>query len=429
MSDNGARRILAKLLSPNDNSKNQIYLGGDFGVTNLIPAGNPVAATSGTHKHPIFKAALDFGWLDDEGRVFTAPNAQLILYPQYPEVRMSGFLAGASWAPSDLLSVRERGRVLLIGVSDSGKVLGYAAGSDSLLAREIEALRGLPEAGVFLDLGATDTKLTGDAKGQLLSALCAISQRGWIESWRLGSNGERLPCSGSNCVGVTLESELGITPNGRAEPDFLGWEVKALTVSRLDAPRPAAVTLMTPEPTGGDYVEKGVEQFIRRYGYPDKRGRENRLNFGGIHRVGLRHPTTKLLLEVDGYDSETDTMLRTDGRLALTTTSGRVAASWDFPSLLKHWNRKHARAVYVPANGRASEGREYRYGQRVLLAEGTDYLAFLAAVSGGIVYYDPGIKLEQSNGKFTTKRRSQWRVAGRALNNLYRHTAAVDTCS
>ena len=39
MRQNGAERIYAKKLAPNDNSKNQIYLGGDFSVLNIIPHG------------------------------------------------------------------------------------------------------------------------------------------------------------------------------------------------------------------------------------------------------------------------------------------------------------------------------------------------------------------------------------------------------
>ena len=33
----GAVRLYAKKLAPNDNSKNQIYLGGDFSALNVIP--------------------------------------------------------------------------------------------------------------------------------------------------------------------------------------------------------------------------------------------------------------------------------------------------------------------------------------------------------------------------------------------------------
>ena len=58
MRDRGARRLLVKVLSRNDNSKHQIYLGGDLGVLNIIPAGEPVAGTSGKMGNPIFKAPL-----------------------------------------------------------------------------------------------------------------------------------------------------------------------------------------------------------------------------------------------------------------------------------------------------------------------------------------------------------------------------------
>jgi hypothetical protein len=54
---------------------------------------------------------------------------------------------------------------------------------------------------------------------------------------------------------------------------------------------------MTPEPTGGYYKTAGVEAFIRKYGYPDmtgQAGRQDRLNFGGIHRIDKYHERTGL---------------------------------------------------------------------------------------------------------------------------------------
>ena len=37
LGQHGASRVYVKALSPNDNSKNQIYLGGDFSALNIIP--------------------------------------------------------------------------------------------------------------------------------------------------------------------------------------------------------------------------------------------------------------------------------------------------------------------------------------------------------------------------------------------------------
>ena len=112
MRDHGADRIYAKKMSPNDNSKNQVYLGGGFGALNIIPHGEIITDTRpmAGSKQDRPKARVNFFWLDTDGR-HPAPDAQLILYPDYPEVRMSGFLKGCKAAPSNLMTVRDPGRV------------------------------------------------------------------------------------------------------------------------------------------------------------------------------------------------------------------------------------------------------------------------------------------------------------------------------
>ena len=91
--DVGCTRLYAKLLADNDNSKNQIYFGQDFKALNLFPNDGIAAAESGK-SGSIFKAKLQFKWLLEDGATVPAHGAQLILYPQYPEVRFSGFLRG-----------------------------------------------------------------------------------------------------------------------------------------------------------------------------------------------------------------------------------------------------------------------------------------------------------------------------------------------
>lgn len=149
MRDHGVRRLLVKFLSPNDNSKNQVYLGGDLGVVNVIPAGAPVAGTTGAHAEPIFKAPLSLSWLDDEGQAHAAPHAQLILYPQYPEVRMSGFLKSAAWAPRELMTVRGEDRILLLGITGADSIIAYAAAADSRVANELRARPSVEAEGVL----------------------------------------------------------------------------------------------------------------------------------------------------------------------------------------------------------------------------------------------------------------------------------------
>jgi hypothetical protein len=80
MSHEDVRRLYAKVLAPNDNSKNQPYFGGDFSVLNILPAGSAQSSKSSSTDASIFKTKLDFAWLSDDGSVHPAPHAQLILY-------------------------------------------------------------------------------------------------------------------------------------------------------------------------------------------------------------------------------------------------------------------------------------------------------------------------------------------------------------
>src|SRR5947209_5977292 len=87
----GCKRLYIKELAENDNSKNQVYLGPDFQAVNILP-NTGIYAEPG--KEGLMKANLDFAWINGEGHLNIAPHAKLILYPQYPEVRFSGFLLG-----------------------------------------------------------------------------------------------------------------------------------------------------------------------------------------------------------------------------------------------------------------------------------------------------------------------------------------------
>lgn len=98
MTEHGADRILFKCLAENDNSKQQIYFGGSFEALNQIPFGE-VYPDNINGKVPNYKAAVQFYWISYEGQIECAPKAQLILYPKYPEVRLSGFLQYCSIAP------------------------------------------------------------------------------------------------------------------------------------------------------------------------------------------------------------------------------------------------------------------------------------------------------------------------------------------
>lgn len=422
----GASRVYAKKLSPNDNSKNQVYLGGGFSALNVIPHGEVYTDTRtlAGSKRDRPKANVRFFWVDGEGK-HPAPSAQLILYPDYPEIRMSGFLKGCEAAPSRLFRGRETGRILILGVTAEGSVLGHAVDATHPIAAEINAGKW-EELGVFLELPSAPDRRS-NPRTILLAELKRIYELRWIQSQKLAANGLKVPYRARNGGGYTLEAELGITPNGYSEPDFMGWEVKQFGVTDFERFTPKTpITLMTPEPTGGLYKTNGIAEFMRRFSYADKRGKADRLNFGGIYTCNKDcHADTGLRITVDGFDSVSGKITSLEGGIVLRTRDGEDAAAWSFKGLMEHWNRKHAQAAYVPSLFRDSPP-QYAYGPQVLLCEQTDFILFLKAFASGIICYDPAIKMEgASSARPVIKRRSQFRVKHQQITNMYHHHETV----
>lgn len=434
--DNGVTEVLYKVLPKNANNKNQVYLAKDLSQLGKIPSGEVTAHVSTSKKsgkqEAVFRSALDFYWLGKNGQPQCAPKAQLIFYPQYPEVRFSGFLQGCKNPPTSLWVKEKRGevpdRILVLGLGSGARVFGITLPPESPAAKEIRA-GGPHDAYGALNILPMPGQDTGDGFLELMTELCRIHRSDWVPSTRLDKNGKLVPCNASNCNGNTLESLLGIQSNGYSLPDFRGWEVKARQVPSTDKPGSSIVTLFTPEPTAGYYGEHGVADFIRRYGYADTKGREDRHNFGGIYKVGAQaHSRTGLRLVLEGFNAETREYA-SSGAIQLVDKNDNVAASWSFAKLLEHWKTKHAHAAFVPSQASKGGERQYRFGRDILLGEGAEFSRFLHAVKEGKVYYDPGIKLEGiSTGKPKTKARSQFRVKSSDLPALYETSRVVDAC-
>lgn len=438
----GVTELYVKFLSPNDNAKNQPYFGADLSALSHLPTRDVVAevTTSRNQNAPgkqRLKAPLTFFWVMPNGGASLAPNAQIIFYPQYPEARFSGFGRGAEASPSTLMDPKKRGRepgrVLLLGTTPHGQVYGWVASADSQIAGALGHEGPLMSAGVFQRfaigaVGKTD-------KERLLEELSRIHSKGAIPGCRYmqGETGEWMikPHSAQQAGGYTLEAELGVTPNGIAEPDFLGWEVKQFGVTGFNPIRGAgAMTLMTPEPDLGFYSREGVAKFVRAFGYPDKNGVPNRMNFGGTHYYGKRHATTGLTLMLEGYDSASGKITDlTSGGVYLISDKNVDAAGWSFAKMVNHWKKKHGQAVFVPSvKDKTKSPATYQFGRRIYLAEGTEPLKLLRAFEGGKVYYDPGIKLEKMNeAKPQHKARNQFRVRVRSLPSLYDRVSLVDS--
>ena len=249
----------------------------------------------------------------------------------------------------------------------------------------------------------------------LLSELSRIHQVGWIEGKKLNSDAVARPYNAPNGGGYTLEAELGIKPNGYSEPDYLGWEVKQYKVNDFRRINTGRVTLMTPEPDGGFYAANDLMRFMEKYGYLT----DDKYNFNGYHKFGLRHEKTGLLLGITGFDNEKKKITDPAGAVVLLDSSGEVAAEWSFAKLLDHWKKKHAEAVYVPARSKTAPDRQYYYGDLVKLGEGTRFEMFLSSMAVQHIIYDPGSRIRHVHTKPEPKKRNQFRMAVKELSALY----------
>lgn len=428
MGEAGAVQLFTKSLAANDNSKNQVYFGPGFGALNIFPHGDVVveAGPQGGAVRPRRYAGVRFFWLNENG-IHVAPDAKLILYQRYPEVRLSGFLAKCEAAPSALMGVTARiaGRVLFLGITDDGRIIAHVLHPNHPASGPALALTSKP-LGVFSDISG---HLPGgkDPRQAIISAVRTVAAKGWIASVKLDANGNAQPYTARNGAGYTLEAELGVRPNGNAEPDYCGWEVKQYGVRDMVNRRAkGVVTLLTPEPDGGLY-NADLPAFMLTYGYPDQNGIADRVNFGGIYKVGVAaHRLTRLKMEMSGFDPATGKIDAAGGEVRLVDPNAFVAASWSFDKLLQHWQTKHARAAYVPSVKRGPPP-EYRFSDRATLFVGTDFILLLKGLAAGRVYLDPAQNATIIGGVVhgSIHRRCQFRVKHRDLSALYQNEELI----
>jgi hypothetical protein len=303
--------------------------------------------------------------------------------------------------------------VLFFGVTEDGRILAYLAIDGSGVAKEFNARLESGRAtrtGVLWELALSASV----PREMLLSRLRLIVNGGWHDGAKLDAQGCPRPYQAQNGGGYTLEALFGIRPNGRSEPDFMGWELKAYSGNRI--------TLMTPEPDCGIYAKDGVAAFVRRYGRVLS---ADKMYFTGLHRVGKPCASTGHTLAIAGFDAASRKLVDVGGGIELRDAQGRLAAGWSFSRLIEHWSRKHAFAAYVPYEARTTPRRAYRYLSPVLLGEGTDFSRYLSQLDAGIVVYDPACKVESLASRPKSKARSQFRISLSHLSALYETLESV----
>lgn len=444
----GVATAFVKQLAPNqDNEKNQIYLAYQKGanpftlIEHILPLTFGERASSTSEKKersdagsPILQGTVKWHWVMRDGTAHLAPQTRVIFYLQYPEIRLSGFIAGCNdFAPDAVRRERMDGygsRALVFGTGSGGAVYALVVTEKedpSLFSTNLldgPPVRGTKRRSVMRIAGLTRHsynaalyyfEVIADGIPRLLADLRRIHARGWIPSQRLVRRDQApRPFRGKQGGGYTLEALLDIPSNASKEPDRDGVEVKSFSKPK--------VSLMTPTPDGGVQGNQGLLPFLLKYGYEDKSDPTCR-KFNGTHKCGVLNAKTGLTLRVAGYETGKGFLgPETEALVALVDSSGETAASWSFTRLFESWNKKHAKAVYVSSRKRMRHAdpdhdADYLLAETVWVCEGTSARHLLDAILAGDVVYDPGDTSKSSKtGK--PKPRPQWRVRG--LKHLYK---------
>lgn len=434
----GAELALLKLLPKNANDKNQIYIASDFGVLyelfDLTLAERAISVSASMRAAlgvRISEASFNkFFWMKRDGSLVEAKKVKAIVYPQYPEARLSGLQTIEGSMPQALSVAFTKSnphakRLLVLARLPLGGCIGMVCiGLSSEFEQEFALLPTFERARSCKRL-TIDQGNSKKLERQLADVL-GVPLRGC----RLDAYGRTLPFSGTQVCGYTLEHALGIVPNSSSDGDMYGIELKTHTQLK--------VTLFTPEPDGGEYV-RDFQAFMKKYGYLDDDG-DYRLT--GIHRANVMCAKSGLTLRLReyrltgseqtwiSYDPDTPLTAKLDAvEVALIDKEGDVAASWSLPRLMNCWGAKHNEAVYIRADKTSnpnlfevSEGYEHliTFGTTVMWCRQTSAERLLSAINDGTIYLDPAPKLHGSNPS-KNKRRSQWRVndIGKAAKVLY----------
>lgn len=435
----GADLALLKVLPKNANDKNQVYLASDFGVLydlfdmTLAERGESHSETKGSvgAGSKIPEATFNnFSWMKRDGSLVPAKRLKAIIYPQYPEARLSGFQTVDNTMPQSLSVAYTKlfpdaKRLLVLARLPKGRCIGIIClDYGSAFEMELAALPGFERARACKRLTITQSNTNKLAKR--LATVLGRSVRGC----RLDSFGRTLPFSGTQVCGYTLEHELGIVPNSSSDGDLYGIELKTHTSVK--------VTLFTPEPDGGLYFNDFVG-FMKKYGYVDSDGD---LRLTGIHRAGVLCAKSGLTLRVREfrgagtaraafpYDPSTPLTAKLDAvDVALVDGNGDAAAIWSLERLMNCWGAKHNEVVYIAASKTANPNKnEFAAGYEHLVTFDTGVMwcrnttaeQLLQAINDGIIFLDPAPKLHATDSA-KNKRRAQWRVndVAKAAKSLY----------
>ena len=259
------------------------------------------------------------------------------------------------------------------------RLANYAKAGDLLVFMDsIDGLHvinaSVPEAFAMADVADSplDLVLRCAAEGrnalvvkELLEKLRVIAARGYVPAVKAGATG----------VGMTLEAELGIAPNSRAEPDYKGIELKS---SRLNKSGRKRMTLFSRAPDWTLSSVGNAVALVEKCGYWRK----------GVQRL---YCTVSNQTNPQGLRL---TVVGDELRVLHSSAHGdEVVLTWSLQVIKKCLWEKHKETFWVDAIKADVDGREAFLFNRVLHTKAPITSNFSALVELGLIQLDLTIKL------------------------------------
>ncbi|RMF81049.1 MAG: MvaI/BcnI restriction endonuclease family protein [Chloroflexi bacterium] len=237
-------------------------------------------------------------------------------------------------------------------------------------------------------------------KADLIDALKAIRDRGWIENARQGNDGG---------IGNTLEDLLGIEENNLPIPNAAEWELKSVRKGTT-----ALTTLFHVEPS--PRAAKIVAQYLLpRYGWrhkdAGKKYPETELSFrqtihaGAYSDRGFRVVVNRAERRVEiEFDPAQVGEKHKEWLDHVGTSTLEIVPYWGFQDLTHKAGTKLMNIFYVQADRRREGGREFFHYNSLTMLQQFNPDKFINAIEKSLIYIDFDARTGHNHGtKFRTR--------------------------
>ncbi|MFW9889472.1 MAG: MvaI/BcnI family restriction endonuclease [Candidatus Thorarchaeota archaeon] len=213
---------------------------------------------------------------------------------------------------------------------------------------------------------------------EFIRRLTNLSKKGFVESHRSGDTG----------VGKTLEDLLGIEENNISGPDF-GYGPNLYELKSTRRKSKTMITLFTkaPSPKGA------IKQLVVNFGYPAHKSTSNtkqlKLVDDDEEDTAIHSRSKELHVTLDAIKpNSVGLQLKFVGDRLYFKNSKGVQAYYDRDVLKESFEKKYCRLIYVIADSKKMDGKEFFWYNEAYKLDGFGFSTFAQLIRDGFMKVD-----------------------------------------